>query len=374
MSNKCVFYLPYELDEKAGGARMLRPRKMIQAFRDIGWDVFAITGFSHKRRELIKEFKAQVKAGAKYSFMYAESSTMPMLLTDPHHYPLHPFMDYGFFKYLRSIGVKLGLFLCDIYWKFNTYGRVLPFWKKFAAMQLYEYDIRQYSRLLDKFYLPSLRMLEHLTPPSRLRQIASELPPGCENLIVPARDYEGRDFRKDPLKIFYVGGIGAHYQFLELAKAVSMTDNCELTICCRDFEWEKVKDDFAPFMCGRIHVVHKTAGELEPFYSEADICSLIFDMIQLCIFARPVKSFEYLSHEIPVLCIKGQAAADFAEETGTGWSMDYSAEEISRTLKHIMSHPEELVHKRRNCREAKAKSLWTSRAEQVVSDLTNFSR
>ena len=36
----CIFYLPYELDPSAARARMVRPRKMIQAFRSIGYDVF----------------------------------------------------------------------------------------------------------------------------------------------------------------------------------------------------------------------------------------------------------------------------------------------------------------------------------------------
>ena len=371
MKDKCVFYLPYELDEKADGARMLRPRKMLQAFKNIGFDVFEIIGFSPERKKLIKQLKSEINAGAKYSFMYAETATTPLLLTDLHHYPLHPFMDYGFFKFLRKHGVKTSLFLCDIYWRLEEYGTDMPLWKKFAALKFYHYDIWQFSRHLDKFYLPSLKMLEYLTPPARLCEIAAELPPACENLKVPERDYSVRDFTKDPLKIFYVGGMDkTHYYFLELAKAVSMTENCKLTICCRPEEWEKVREDYAPYMCGRIHVVHKTAGELGQFYAEADLCSLIFATTQMRLFARPVKAFEYLAHEIPVLCIKGHAATKFVEETGTGWSMDYSAEDISRTLKHIISHPEELAQKRCACHQAKARNLWTSRAEQVASDLT----
>ena len=369
MKNKCVFYLPYEIEERAVRARMVRPRKMLQAFKDIGYDVFEIIGFSPARKKLIKQLKSKILAGEKYSFLYAETTTTPLLLTDPHHYPLHPFMDYGFFKFLRQHDVKTSLFLCDIYWRFPSKNSTLPFWKEIAAYHFHEYDIKQFSKHLDKFYLPSLKMLEHLTPPARLCEIAAELPPACENLEVPERDYSGRDFSKEPLKIFYVGGLVGNYDFTELAKAVNMTEDCELTICCRPEEWEKSRGDYTPYLCDRIHIVHKTAGELDPFYAEADICSLIFIMTQQRIFARPVKSFEYLAHEMPVICIKGQAAAYFAEETGTGWSMDYSAEDISRTLRHILAHPEELAQKRAACREAKAQNLWTSRAEQVAADL-----
>ena len=41
---KCIFYLPYELDPLAARARMVRPRKMMQAFRDVGYAVGEIAG------------------------------------------------------------------------------------------------------------------------------------------------------------------------------------------------------------------------------------------------------------------------------------------------------------------------------------------
>ena len=51
---RCIFYLPYELEAHGRSARMLRPRKMIQAFKDIGYEVCVIAGFSTERRKLIK--------------------------------------------------------------------------------------------------------------------------------------------------------------------------------------------------------------------------------------------------------------------------------------------------------------------------------
>ena len=67
---KCIFYLPYKLDKNAASARMLRPRKMIQAFQDIGYDVFVISGVSCERRKLIRTVKHTIRNGEKYDFMY----------------------------------------------------------------------------------------------------------------------------------------------------------------------------------------------------------------------------------------------------------------------------------------------------------------
>ena len=144
---KCIFYLPYKLEPHGLGARMLRPRKMIKAFREIGYEVFVISGFSGERKKRIQEIKNRISNGEKYDFMYTESSTMPTLLTDPHHFPLHPFFDFDFFEYIKSQGIKIGLFYCDIYWKFDTYGTDLPWWKKQAALKCYGYDIAQYKKL-----------------------------------------------------------------------------------------------------------------------------------------------------------------------------------------------------------------------------------
>ena len=80
---------------------------------------------------------------------------------------------------------------------------------------------------------------------------------------------------------------------------------------------------------GAIHERFR-AIHVSRIYAEADLCSLVFAATQMRIFACPVKAFKYLAHEIPVLCIKGHAVAYFIEETGTGWNIGYSAEDISR--------------------------------------------
>ena len=99
---QCIFYLPYKLEEHGAGARMMRPRKMAQAFRDIGYEVAMISGVSSSRRKQIHDVKKRIAAGEKFDFLYMEASTEPTLLTDPGHLPTHPFLDYGFLEYVRK--------------------------------------------------------------------------------------------------------------------------------------------------------------------------------------------------------------------------------------------------------------------------------
>ena len=300
--------------------------------------------------------------------MYTEAHTEPTLLTDPLHLPTHPFLDFGFFKYVKANGIKIGLFYPDIYWKFDTYGTELPQWKKQGALLCYKYDIKQYQNLLAKFYVSDLKVCEYLCN-DRLSTIASELPPGAEALQLEKRDYENRDFTKEALKLFYVGGLGSHYQIVELVKAVHAVRNCELTVCCREAEWEKEKTGFAPYIDRRIHIIHKSGNELEEFYRTADICSLMFRPDIYIEMAKPFKAYEYLAHELPVLSTKNTNIGSFVETNGIGWNIEYKASVIADTLQDIINNPAEIVQKSKNCAIAKNKNLWTSRAKQVADDL-----
>ena len=368
---KCIVYIPYELVEHGMGARMVRPRKMIEAFRNIGYDVYVIDGFSENRKKLIKTIKNQICSGVIYDFMYVESSTEPMLLTVPHHLPTYPFLDFGFFRFIKAHSIPIGLFYCDIYWKFDTYGNDLPAWKRIGGLLNYQYDIKQYKKYLSKFYVPNLQTMRYLGE-DELTKIAAELPPGADDLIVNKSSYACRDFSEKPLTVFYVGGIGNHYQILELVKAIYRTDCCRLILCCRKNEWEREKNLFSEYLSEKITIIHETTDRLEPYYAEADLCSLLFRIDEYTKMAIPFKSFEYIAHETPVICTKGTAMGDFIEKYDCGWTIPFDVNSISNVLCEIIKSPGILKEKEGKCIIAKGNNLWTTRATQVASDLINY--
>ena len=147
------------------------------------------------------------------------------------------------------------------------------------------------------------------------------------------------------------------------------TENTRLVLCCREAEWKKEEASYAPYLCGRIEVIHKSSGELAPYYEAADVCSLLFRRDAYRELAKPFKAFEYLAHEKPVLSTKGTAIGIFVEKNDIGWNIACSAKAIQRVFKEIFEDPALLSRMRKNCRAAKAENLWTCRAEQVVKDL-----
>lgn len=366
---KCLFYLPYHLEEHGTGARMIRPRKMIHAFREIGYEVFVIEGTSSDRKRLIKEAKHRIVSGEQFDFMYTESHTEPTLLTDPKHLPMHPFLDFGFYRFVRKHGVRIGLFYCDLYWKFDLYGTGLPAWKKQGALFSYKYDIKEYKKYLERFYVADLKVCSYLQE-DRLTTIAEELPPGADDLDVKPKNYNYKSFEKKPLTVFYVGGLGGNYQIAELVKAINHTENTKLIICCRKTEWEKEKTKLGEYINERITIIHKNSNELEPYYQKADLCSLMFKNGIYVNLAKPYKAFEYLAHEIPVLSTRGTAIGTFVEKNGIGWNIEFNASIIEQLLHEIMREPKLLEDRIRNCKKTKQSNLWTSRAQKVATELS----
>jgi len=85
--SRCIIHIPNKLNPRMASASQIRPRKMIEAFKAIGCEVDVIEGTSRERALAIKRIKKNIKSGIMYDFMYAESSTMPTLLTDSNHLP-----------------------------------------------------------------------------------------------------------------------------------------------------------------------------------------------------------------------------------------------------------------------------------------------
>ena len=99
---RMIFHIPNKLDEKMQSGSQIRPVKMMQAFKNLGYQVDVVMGYCSDRKMKIDKIKKNIKAGVKYDFLYSESSTMPTALTEKHHMPLCLFLDFGFFEFCKS--------------------------------------------------------------------------------------------------------------------------------------------------------------------------------------------------------------------------------------------------------------------------------
>ncbi|WP_202904037.1 MULTISPECIES: hypothetical protein [Pseudoalteromonas] len=357
-----IFHFPLPLDVNSKSASGIRPLKMLAAFKELGFDVDVISGYSSERKRAIRKVKDKIISGKKYDFLYSESSTMPTVLTDKNHFPKHPFMDFCFFYFCKKNGVNIGLFYRDIYWVFDDYKKSGGLIKRCFAKFFYYYDLVFYELLLTKLYVPSENMMKYV--PIVSCDIISDLPPG--------HDAYRFNFDKkvdENLKIFYVGGMSSHYEMDILFDVVSQTPNISLTICTRKAEWENVKANY-PDLGDNIRIVHESGYEMRKMMLDSDIVSLYVQPKEYWSFASPVKLYEYLGNLKPILASEGTLAGEFVRENGIGWTIPYNKNSLFNFLvdtKKISSDINIFKHK---ISEISQQHTWLERAKEVAGDLS----
>lgn len=355
-----IFHHPLPVQRGAQSASGIRPYQMIEAFRSIGVDVDLVCGYAAERARAISNVERKIEQGVRYAFLYGESSTEPTLLTERHHLPVRPLLDFRFFSRLKAHRLPLGLFYRDIYWRFPAYGASLPWWKAAAAQCFYRYDLVQYRRLIDTLYLPSMAMARHVPWVDSERMRA--LPPGFVDHPV------GR-LAADRLRLLYVGGLGAHYRMHVLVRALEKLPHVELTLCTREDEWQAVRHEYPLPTAGNIRVVHCSGLQLLELFEAADLCMLYVEPQPYRDFAAPVKLYEYIGAGRPVIASERTLAGEFVKAHGIGWNMPYEESHIAALLNRLSGNRSLLEEKLAALRLIRHEHTWQARARQVVADL-----
>lgn len=362
---KMIFHAPYPLDEQARSASGIRPVQLRNAFRELGYEVAEVVGTSGPRSAAIADVKRRIGSGERFDFCYSESSTMPMSMTDPRHLPLHPLMDYAFFRQLRSSGTPVGHFLRDIYWLFPEYRENVAFPKREVALAGYRWDLHNLRRCVDVLYLPSMEMADYL--PAMAPTSVRALPPGhgwSEPLEGPTSG----------VRLFYVGGTGYNYRLHRLVEAVTTAHEAgadvALTICTPPDQWNDQAPGYLPYLSNAISIVSGHGDELIPYYRAANVGALAVEPYDYWRFAVPVKMFDYLGAGKPVLASNGTLTADLVKREGIGWGVDYTVEALTAWLTAAASDPSVIARGRDGLEKAWSRNTWLSRAQSVASELT----
>lgn len=363
MSKHIIFHCPFVLNYNATSASGIRPLQMLAAFQSLGFNVEIVAGNSFERKRIIKKIIKDINAGKNYDFVYSESSTMPTALTDKDHIPRAPFLDFNFFLFLKSKNIPIGLFYRDIYWKFSNYGENLKFHKKLLAKFFYKFDIFCYKKCVDVLYLPSLEMKKYI--PEFKSSVIKALP--------PAHSIEYQKNNKvisNPINLLYVGGLSDHYKMHELFKAINITDNVYLTICTRQKEWELMKDEYMYYLDEKIKIVHNSGDSLLRLYENSNICMVFVEPTEYWNFASPVKFYEYIGANKPIICSKGILIEKDILINEIGWSVSYDFKELHNLLNHLTKNLELIKECELNVTKIFNENTWSSRAKKVVQDLT----
>lgn len=361
-----IFHHPLPLADNPKSGSQVRPIKMLEAFQQMGYEVDLVVGYSSQRKRAINEIKAKIKAGKKYEFMYCENSTMPTQLTDPHHLPLHPFLDFNFFDFLKKHSIPIGLFYRDIYWTFDVYDKQVVWFKRIISKFFYRYELQVYNKLLSKMYFPSIQMKTYL--PYIHDDFVDALPPGHSFIESKSLGQYVMKLEETNINLLYVGGLSNHYKLDVFVNTIKDFPNFKLTICTREQEWENEKHKYEP-LSENIVVVHKNGKDLTSLYIENDIAILYVEPQKYWEFAVPIKLFEYIGQHKPILASKGTLAAKFVEEYNIGWTIPYETLALKNFLNVIKK--QDILNYMVHIEECANKHTWQARAAKVIKDLTS---
>jgi glycosyltransferase involved in cell wall biosynthesis len=366
MHKRMIFHHPLPVEENGKTGSQVRPFEMLKAFKEIGYEVFEVTGHWEQRVSKIRYVEEEVRAGKSFDFLYSESSSRPTLLTAFKHNSINSYKDFRWMNWLKKYSIPIGLYYRDIHWKFDVFHDYVPQWyKRPFFIGLYWYDWIIYHKLLDYLFIPSEKM-KYVLPTRWPEDRLVILPPGCNLEDVSAQG----GFSKD-LRMLYVGGITPPtYDLTNMFKCVSAVKGFHLTICCREDEWAKVKDYYYPYNENVISIIHLYGNELKDVYYNHDVFLLIWNPNEYLEFAFPVKVLESIGYGLPIITNKGTEAARFIEKENVGWVIE-SSEKLEDFLITLQKRPELINQMRNQVIKARSKHSWTNRAMLVSDTLIN---
>lgn len=359
MSSRIIFHLPWKLREEVLSASQIRPRKMMEAFKSLGYEIDIVMGSTLERKVAIAQIYRNIADGVVYDFCYSESSVGPTLITNGYkEFLLHGSPDLKFLRQLRKKNIKVGMFYRDIYWKIKGYLSRNPFLKAIIFRVLYNWDLFCYRRSLDVIFLPSAIMGTYLgnTPFLKI-----PLPSGCnitEKSVKPQAS--------EKLSLMYVGGIGEHYNLdLLLDVLADYSDEIELLLCVRKNEWTDFLKSRKGSVSENVRVFHKSGEGLKSIYKMADIGSLYMAPEEFRSFAMPYKLFEYIEQDLPILASEDTEAGRFISQNGVGWSIAYTEKALKSWCDSLVQSRSDIKNIASNIDKFKMLNTWTERAKEV---------
>ena len=359
MNKKIIFHYPGPFYDILDAGEKKRPKRMYEAFCDLGYDVFLLNGTYLERKKKFSKIKNDLKS---FKFIYSENSTLPLRLCNNSHLPLINSPDYIFFKLAHEKKIPIGVFYRDIFWRYSEYKKQIGLMKYLLALSFYKSELKLYVKYASNIFIPSERM-KKLMPNCAL--LKTSLLPPAENLhSLKSVGCNNKDYK---LNLIYVGSIcPPKYDISNFTEKLKRLKNksVSLTLITRKNEFEKYKQFYQ--FSDSVRFVIASGDELVPYYLKANIAVLYFAADEYMKMAMPQKLFEAVGFGLPILTYRNTAVADFVKKNDIGWVVSDDNVDI---LKYLLEHPEEIKAKRQNVLKIREEHTWKARAEQVIKIL-----
>ena len=334
-----VIFIAYTDFKLMDSGSAVRPYKIYIAFKETGHEVLLINGDAKERRSKFLEYKKMFKDA---DYCYIEPST----------YPTHP-LDYLMFLYIKKLNIPIGIFYRDVYHKFPEFFRKSGY-KKYELLFRYAMDWYIFKRISKVVFFPSNTMAAYFDFDNKVA-----LPPAGE--VKKARS------PKTNHNIIYVGGVSNRYGTSILLEALKIVNNSYkkigLNLVCRKYEekiFGKYKDE--PWL----KLINASGTQLDRVYAESDIAIIPLKNIEYHNFAVPVKLFEYMSYDLPIISTNCYETAEFIKRNNIGIVVNDNAESIAQAIMEIYQNPCRMREFKENIRKCLVReNLWIHRIDKI---------
>lgn len=349
MKKSILFHVPYSFGNLESGSRV-RPFKMHAAFLNLGYDVDMISGNVRERHIALKKVRRKNKT---YAFCYSE----------PASYPVHPFLDYSIYLYLRQRHVPIGIYYRDAYWKFADYFNKKGV-KRLELSLRYRSDLCLYKHAASVLFFPTSSLADLFTV--RIPKII--LPPGGEERVCEEKTLT------QPVRGIYVGGITHRYGFDLLLKAFELLNQHHpilLEVICRKDELALVPRGMRSLLKVPWLNIHHVSGErIAELYRTSDFGVIPLYRDAYNNLAMPVKLFEYLSYRLPVIATHCNEMSRFVNENNCGLVCKDTPESLAESIETLITAPGLYDRLSEGASQAiHAGNSWDDRAATVASTL-----
>lgn len=348
---KMLYHAPYELGALTSGSRV-RPYYMLQAFKQLGYDVTIISGDVTRRKTLVQALDADTLS--RFDFCYSEPST----------YPVHPVWDYCFYWKLHRAGVPLGIFYRDAYWK------LVPEWgeksrvKEAIVYARHMADLQLFGHIAEAVFFPTQMLADKISVGTG----KAVLLPGGRLL---SETVTRRPHLTPPYTVVYVGTMNTRYGSSLLLETLELLNEWRpviLEAVCHRADVESQPDLFARYRDApwlKLHHVHGDA--LEAIYNRGHVAIIPILRNPYNDLAMPVKLFEYMSYGLPMVVTNCTEMERFVSRTGIGLVADDTPEALAAQVQRLLDDAQLYGQTVAAVTETLADgNLWVSRTQTVV--------
>lgn len=358
MNLKLLYITFIDFSKSTCSGSSVRPKKMLDAFIEMGVDVKLISGQTNDR--------GQRRAAVREANDYLERIVPDACYIEPPSGPFFYGGDIKLVKRIHRMGIPIGLFYRDAYWMFPEYSfETKPTHKELLKSALIRMiqkrQLETFINTVDIGFFPSKEMSNFF--PFKRRE---ELPPGC---FIPDGNFDHS--LSQPVEFFFVGGAAINHgtyltiQAFEIANSDKL--RAALTYVCPKAQWDKLGIDAEKYK-DWLTLIHAAGDEnLKPLYKKADVAILIAPRTFYRDFAMPVKIFEYMSYLKPMLVTDCTATAGIVNDNHVGWVTEAKPEAVAEKIIELCEHPEEIGRVKAYLEGARDGNLWNIRAKKMIN-------